>query len=48
MKTVFELSTNETKTILSYELRTTGDKPAVEAEFFEVGSSGHVLKCVPK
>ena len=40
MKTVFELSTNETKTILSYELRTTGDKPKVEEEFFKVGIVG--------
>ena len=36
MKTLVELSNKSTQIVMSYEERTTGDKPVVENKFFQV------------
>ena len=36
MKTLVELSNKSTQIVMSYEERTTGDKPEVENKFFQV------------
>ena len=37
VKTLKELSSTDTLVVMTYEERSTGDKPEVERKFFEVG-----------